>query len=226
MTAPGRARFVDASIVDAATWVIGEAVARVAAGQSGGMGPVGEPARLPRRRRPADHRSPPPSRARGRRCARRSNGPISPTGWPPRPTGRPRSPTSWPAIFATRPAAEWVARLAGRRRAVGPVQHRRGPARRPARAGPRVDRRARRRRRRPGCCARPCGSATPTGREEPFARRPAARRWASTPTPRSRPPASPPTRSPRCTTTARSEPTTTGAAACRTRSISPGTARS
>ena len=121
----GEGRFVDTSIADAATWVIGEAVARVAVGGQAGcrrrraahLGGTVRGAGAARPRRPAGH---PARRAGG--AGRRAGGDLRQP--PRRRVGR-------------------AAPGGGCRR---PGQHRRRPVRRPARAGPRVGGRAVRRR--------------------------------------------------------------------------------
>ena len=115
-----------------------------------------------------DHRSPPPSRGRGARSARRSNAPTSSRGCRRRPTARPRSPRSWRRSSPPAPPPEWVEQLAGRRRgrsgnsvddlfddphvqARGSIVELDGDG-----AGTRS-------------CAHPCGSGSRDGTEEPFA---------------------------------------------------------
>jgi len=116
----GQGRFVDTAIVDAATWVVGEAVARVAEGHPAGWG-----------------------QAANRRAYRTSDGRLitvaaaEPRTWAalcegierPDLAGRLATPADGQnalaaelaAVFVTRPAAEWVARLADVGAAVGPV---------------------------------------------------------------------------------------------------------
>jgi len=116
----GHGRFVDTAIVDAATWVLGEAVARVADGQPAGWG-----------------------QAANRRAYRTSDGRLitlaaaEPRTWKAlcdaleRPDLEARFATpadgqdalaeDLAALFASRPAADWVARLADAGAAVGPV---------------------------------------------------------------------------------------------------------
>jgi alpha-methylacyl-CoA racemase len=116
----GQGRLVDTAIVDAATWVLGEAVARVADGQPAGWG-----------------------QAANRRAYRASDGRLitlaaaEPRTWKAlcdaleRPDLEARFATpadgqdaladDLAALFATRPAREWVARLADAGAAVGPV---------------------------------------------------------------------------------------------------------
>jgi crotonobetainyl-CoA:carnitine CoA-transferase CaiB-like acyl-CoA transferase len=115
----GRGRFVDTSIVDSATWILGEAVARVAAGGPAGWG-----------------------QAASRRAYRASDGRLltlaaaEPRTWAAfcaaigRPDlelllssqeGQAALATELAGIFATRTAAEWVEQLGDTAAAVGPV---------------------------------------------------------------------------------------------------------
>jgi len=115
----GEGRFVDASIADAATWVIGEAVARVAAGGQAGWGQSANR----RAYRAGDGRlitvAAAEPRTWGALCdALERPDLVERLGAGPE--GQDALADELAAIFATRPAAEWVERLPAAA-AVGPV---------------------------------------------------------------------------------------------------------
>ena len=115
----GEGRFVDTSIVDAATWVIGEAVARVAVGGQAGWGQSANR----RAYRAADGRLITVAAAEPRTWAALCEALERPDladrlATPPE--GQAALADELAAIFAGRPAAEWVARLPAEA-AVGPV---------------------------------------------------------------------------------------------------------
>jgi crotonobetainyl-CoA:carnitine CoA-transferase CaiB-like acyl-CoA transferase len=116
----GEGRFVDASIVDSATWVIGEAVARVAAGGQAGWGQSASR----RAYRAADGKLITVAAAEPRTwaalCAALERPDLADRLATP-PDGQPALADELAAIFATRPAAEWVALLGPAGAAVGPV---------------------------------------------------------------------------------------------------------
>ena len=115
----GEGRFVDTSIADAATWVIGEAVARVAVGGQAGWGQSANR----RAYRAADGRLITVAAAEPRTWAALCEALERPDladrlATPPE--GQAALADELAAIFAGRPAAEWVARLPAEA-AVGPV---------------------------------------------------------------------------------------------------------
>jgi alpha-methylacyl-CoA racemase len=115
----GEGRFVDTSIADAATWVIGEAVARVAVGGQAGWGQSANR----RAYRAADGRLITVAAAEPRTWAALCQALERPDladrlATPPE--GQAALADELAAIFASRPAAEWVARLPAEA-AVGPV---------------------------------------------------------------------------------------------------------
>ena len=115
----GEGRFVDTSIADAATWVIGEAVARVAVGGQAGWGQSANR----RAYRAADGRLITVAAAEPRTWAALCEALERPDladrlATPPE--GQAALADELAAIFATRPAAEWVERLPAAA-AVGPV---------------------------------------------------------------------------------------------------------
>jgi alpha-methylacyl-CoA racemase len=115
----GEGRFVDAAINDAATWVIGEAVARVAAGGEAGWGQSANR----RAYRAADGRLITVAAAEPRTwsalCEALERPDLVDRLAAP-PDGQAALTEELAAIFATRPAAEWVERLPAAA-AVGPV---------------------------------------------------------------------------------------------------------
>ena len=116
----GRGRFVDASIVDAATWILGEAVARVAAGQQAGWGQSANR----RAYRCADGRLVTLAAAEPRTwaafCATLERPDLADRAWGP-PDDQATLAIELEALFATRPAAEWVELLVDAGAGFGPV---------------------------------------------------------------------------------------------------------
>ena len=116
----GRGRFVDTSIVDAATWVLGEAVARVAAGGQAGWGQAASR----RAYRCADGRLVTLAAAEPRTwaafCAVLERPDLA-----DRLRGSPAEQEALGAeletVFASRPAAEWLDLLVGANAGFGPV---------------------------------------------------------------------------------------------------------
>ena len=199
----GHGSMVDASVVDAASWMLGEHVSRVAAGGTVGWG-----------------------KHAGRRAYRCADGRLITLGAAePRTWGTlcelldrqdltPRSMDAdqqaltdeLAAIFATRPASEWVAELGPTAACLGPVNRPEDLLTDPhvlARRG----HRAPRRRLRTGGVPEPPALRDRPGRGVARATRPRRHRAsrARPPTTCSPPPATTPTRSPRCARPARSE---------------------
>jgi alpha-methylacyl-CoA racemase len=116
----GLGRFVDAGIVDSATWVLGEAVARVAAGGQAGWGEAANR----RAYRAADGRLVTLAAAEPRTwaafCAAIERPDLADRVYVP-PEEQDALAAELAAIFATKPAAEWVRRLGDTAAAVGPV---------------------------------------------------------------------------------------------------------
>ncbi len=116
----GQGCFVDAGIVDSATWILGEAVARVAAGGQAGWGEA------PNRRayRAADGRLVTLAAAEPRTwaafCAAIERPDLG-ARVNVAPEEQDALAAELAAIFATKPAAEWVRRLGDTAAAVGPV---------------------------------------------------------------------------------------------------------
>jgi crotonobetainyl-CoA:carnitine CoA-transferase CaiB-like acyl-CoA transferase len=117
----GQGAFVDTSIVDSATWVLGEAVARVAAGHPAGWGEAASR----RAYRAADGKLVTLAAAEPRTwaafCAAVDRPDLSdqlmnPSG------GQAALADELAALFATKTAAEWEAQLADAGAAVGPVR--------------------------------------------------------------------------------------------------------
>jgi crotonobetainyl-CoA:carnitine CoA-transferase CaiB-like acyl-CoA transferase len=116
----GRGRLVDASLADSAMWIIGEAIARVAAGGPPGWGPSASR----RAYRAGDGRLVTLAAAEPRTWAALCAGIDRPDLAPllySHPGGQEGLAAELEAIFATRPAAEWVERLGDTAAAVGPV---------------------------------------------------------------------------------------------------------
>jgi crotonobetainyl-CoA:carnitine CoA-transferase CaiB-like acyl-CoA transferase len=117
----GKGAFVDTSIVDSATWVLGEAVARVASGQPAGWGEAASR----RAYRAADGRLVTLAAAEPRTwaafCAAVERPDLADALANP-PGGQAGLADELAALFATRPAAEWESRLADAGAAVGPVR--------------------------------------------------------------------------------------------------------
>jgi alpha-methylacyl-CoA racemase len=113
--------FVDTSIVDSATWVLGEAVARVAAGQPAGWGEAASR----RSYRAADGKLVTLAAAEPRTwaafCAAIERPDLADALASP-PGGQAGLAAELAELFATRPAAEWEAQLADAGAAVGPVR--------------------------------------------------------------------------------------------------------
>jgi alpha-methylacyl-CoA racemase len=116
----GRGQFVDTSIVDAATWVIGESVARVAAGQQAGWGQAANR----RAYRCGDGKLVTLAAAEPRTwaalCAALERPDLADRAWGP-PDEQVALAAELEALFASRPAAEWVDLLAGAGAGFGPV---------------------------------------------------------------------------------------------------------
>ena len=116
----GRGRFVDASIVDAATWILGEAVARVASGQQAGWGQSANR----RAYRCGDGRLVTLAAAEPRTwaafCAALDRPDLSDRAWGP-PDEQAALATELEAVFASRPSGEWMELLADTSAAFGPV---------------------------------------------------------------------------------------------------------
>jgi alpha-methylacyl-CoA racemase len=116
----GEGRFVDTSIVDAASWVVGEHVARVAAGGEAGWGQAANR----RAYRAADGKlitvAAAEPRTWGALCAALERPDLAERLATP-PEGQDALAEELAAIFVTRPAADWVALLGPAGAAVGPV---------------------------------------------------------------------------------------------------------
>ncbi len=116
----GRGAFVDTSIVDSATWILGEAVARVADGGQAGWGEAANR----RAYRAADGRLVTLAAAEPRTwaafCAAVERPDLADRVYVP-PGEQDALAVELAAIFATQPAAEWVERLGDTAAAVGPV---------------------------------------------------------------------------------------------------------
>jgi len=116
----GQGRFVDASIVDSATWILGEAVARVAEGGQAGWGEAANR----RAYRAADGRlvtlAAAEPRTWGAFCAAVDRPDLADRVFVP-PEEQDALAGELAAIFATQPAEEWVRRLGDTAAAVGPV---------------------------------------------------------------------------------------------------------
>ena len=116
----GRGRLVDASIVDAATWILSEHVARVAQGGAPGWGAAANR----RAYRCGDGRLITVAAAEARTwqalCTGLGRPDLDERLWAP-PAEQDEIADALATIFATRPAAEWVDRLADAGAAVGPV---------------------------------------------------------------------------------------------------------
>lgn len=116
----GRGRFVDASIVDSATWILGEAVARVAAGQQAGWGQSANR----RAYRCADGRLVTLAAAEPRTwaafCAALDRPDLADRAWGP-PDDQAALATELEALFASRPAAAWLELLVDANAGFGPV---------------------------------------------------------------------------------------------------------
>ncbi|HLM16894.1 MAG TPA: CaiB/BaiF CoA-transferase family protein [Acidimicrobiia bacterium] len=117
----GKGAFVDTSIVDSATWVLGEAVARVASGQAAGWGEA--PSR--RAYRAADGKLVTLAAAEPRTwaafCTAIDRPDLAEALMSP-PGGQAALAEELAAVFATKPAGEWEALLADTGAAVGPVR--------------------------------------------------------------------------------------------------------
>jgi crotonobetainyl-CoA:carnitine CoA-transferase CaiB-like acyl-CoA transferase len=117
----GRGAFVDTSIVDSATWVLGEAVARVAAGNPAGWGEAASR----RAYRAGDGKLVTLAAAEPRTwaafCAAVDRPDLADALTDP-PGGQAGLAEELAALFATRTAAEWEAQLADDGAAVGPVR--------------------------------------------------------------------------------------------------------
>jgi crotonobetainyl-CoA:carnitine CoA-transferase CaiB-like acyl-CoA transferase len=117
----GRGAFVDTSIVDSATWVLGEAVARVAAGHPAGWGEAASR----RAYRAADGKLVTLAAAEPRTwaafCAAVERPDLTDALMNP-PGGQAGLAAELAALFATRTAADWEAQLADAGAAVGPVR--------------------------------------------------------------------------------------------------------
>ena len=116
----GRGRFVDTSIVDSATWILGEAVARVAAGGQAGWGQSANR----RAYRCADGRLVTLAAAEPRTwaafCAAIERPDLADRAWGP-PAEQESLAEELGALFATRPAAEWLDLLVDANAGFGPV---------------------------------------------------------------------------------------------------------
>jgi crotonobetainyl-CoA:carnitine CoA-transferase CaiB-like acyl-CoA transferase len=117
----GKGALVDTAIVDSATWVLGEAVARVAAGQPAGWGEAASR----RAYRAADGKLVTLAAAEPRTwaafCAAVERPDLTDALRQP-PGGQAGLAEELAALFATKTAAEWEAQLAGAGAAVGPVR--------------------------------------------------------------------------------------------------------
>jgi crotonobetainyl-CoA:carnitine CoA-transferase CaiB-like acyl-CoA transferase len=116
----GRGRLVDTSILDSATWIIGEAVARVAAGGAPGWGESASR----RAYRAADGKLLTVAAAEPRTWAALCAGIDRPDLQPllySHPGGQQALASELEKIFATRSAADWLERLGDTAAAVGPV---------------------------------------------------------------------------------------------------------
>jgi crotonobetainyl-CoA:carnitine CoA-transferase CaiB-like acyl-CoA transferase len=117
----GRGAFVDTSIVDSATWVLGEAVARVAAGNPAGWGEAASR----RAYRAGDGKLVTLAAAEPRTwaafCAAVDRPDLADALMSP-PGGQAGLAQELAALFATKTAAEWEAQLADAGAAVGPVR--------------------------------------------------------------------------------------------------------
>ncbi len=117
----GKGAFVDTAIVDSATWVLGEAVARVAAGQPAGWGEAASR----RAYRAADGKLVTLAAAEPRTwaafCAAVDRPDLADALMNP-PGGQAALAEELAAVFATKPAADWEAQLADAGAAVGPVR--------------------------------------------------------------------------------------------------------
>jgi crotonobetainyl-CoA:carnitine CoA-transferase CaiB-like acyl-CoA transferase len=117
----GTGAFVDTSIVDSATWVLGEAVARVASGQPAGWGEAASR----RAYRAADGKLVTLAAAEPRTWAAFCTAVDRPDlagALADPPGGQAGLAGELAALFATKPAAEWEAQLADAGAAVGPVR--------------------------------------------------------------------------------------------------------
>ncbi len=117
----GKGAFVDTAIVDSATWVLGEAVARVAAGQPAGWGEAASR----RAYRAADGKLVTLAAAEPRTWAAfcvAVNRPDLADALMNPPDGQAGLATELAALFATKTAATWEAQLAETGAAVGPVR--------------------------------------------------------------------------------------------------------
>ncbi|MDQ1431918.1 MAG: alpha-methylacyl-CoA racemase [Actinomycetota bacterium] len=116
----GRGRFVDTSIADSATWILGEAVARVAAGQPAGWGQSASR----RAYRGADGRLVTLAAAEPRTwaafCAALDRPDLADRAWGP-PEAQEALASELEALFASRPAAEWLDLLVDAGAGFGPV---------------------------------------------------------------------------------------------------------
>jgi crotonobetainyl-CoA:carnitine CoA-transferase CaiB-like acyl-CoA transferase len=117
----GKGALVDTAIVDSATWVLGEAVARVAAGQPAGWGEAASR----RAYRAADGKLVTLAAAEPRTwaafCAAVDRPDLADALMNP-PGGQSALAEELAAVFATKPAADWEAQLADAGAAVGPVR--------------------------------------------------------------------------------------------------------
>jgi alpha-methylacyl-CoA racemase len=117
----GTGAFVDTAIVDSATWVLGEAVARVAAGQPAGWGEAASR----RAYRAADGKLVTLAAAEPRTwaafCTAVDRDDLAGALFDP-PGGQAALADELAALFATKPAADWEAQLADAGAAVGPVR--------------------------------------------------------------------------------------------------------
>lgn len=117
----GNGAFVDTAIVDSATWVLGEAVARVASGQPAGWGEAASR----RAYRAADGKLVTLAAAEPRTwaafCAAVDRPDLAGALMDP-PGGQAGLAEELAALFATKPAAKWEVQLADAGAAVGPVR--------------------------------------------------------------------------------------------------------
>jgi crotonobetainyl-CoA:carnitine CoA-transferase CaiB-like acyl-CoA transferase len=116
----GRGCFIDTSLVDSATWIIGEAVARVAAGGAAGWGSAASR----RAYRTADGKLLTLAAAEPRTWAAFCAGIDRPDLQPlvySNPGGQEALAAELEKVFATRTAAEWLERFGDTAAAVGPV---------------------------------------------------------------------------------------------------------
>lgn len=117
----GKGALVDTAIVDSATWVLGEAVARVAAGQPAGWGEAASR----RAYRAADGKLVTLAAAEPRTwaafCAAVDRPDLAESLMHP-PDGQAALADELAKLFATKPVAEWEAQLADAGAAVGPVR--------------------------------------------------------------------------------------------------------